>query len=72
MKPNTPTLAITTGLISCSPGPIRRHHFPINIAVERHAALLGFLGPINTCLIDATVAALVGDKAQRARCGHST
>jgi len=35
MKPNTPTLAITTGLISGSVGPIRRHHFPINIAVQR-------------------------------------
>jgi hypothetical protein len=33
MKPNTQTLAITAGLISCSPGPIRRHHFPINIAL---------------------------------------
>ena len=40
MKPNTPTLAITTGLNSCSPGPIRRYHYPINIAVQRCAALL--------------------------------
>jgi hypothetical protein len=42
MKPNTPTLAKTTSLISCLPGPIRRHHFPINIAGPRCAALLGF------------------------------
>jgi len=56
---------MTTGLISCLPGPIRHHHYPINIAVQRCAALLGFLGPINTCLIDATVAALVRDKVQR-------
>jgi hypothetical protein len=42
MKPNTQTLAITTGLISRSPGPIRRYDFPINIATQRSAALLGF------------------------------
>jgi hypothetical protein len=42
MKPNTQTLAITTGLNSCSPGPIRRDHCPINIAVQPCAALLGF------------------------------
>jgi hypothetical protein len=47
MKPNTPTLAITSGLISRSPGPIRRYHSPfnicpINIAVQPCAALLGF------------------------------
>jgi len=42
MKPNTHTLAKTAGLISCSPGPIRHHHYPINIAVQRCAALLGF------------------------------
>jgi hypothetical protein len=42
MKPNTPTLAITTGLMSCSPGPIRRYHDQINIAVRRCAELLGF------------------------------
>ena len=33
MKPNTQTLAITTGLNSYSPGPIRRYHYPIHIAV---------------------------------------
>jgi len=43
MKPNKPTLAITTSLIACSPGPIRRHHFPINIALLSCAALLGFI-----------------------------
>jgi hypothetical protein len=42
MKPNAPTLAITTDLISCLPGSIRRYHFPINIAVPCCAALLGF------------------------------
>jgi len=42
MKPNTATLAKTTGLIFCSPGPIRRRHYPIIIAVPRCAALLGF------------------------------
>jgi len=42
MKPNTQTIAITTGLISCLPGSIRHHHYPINIAVQRCAALLGF------------------------------
>jgi hypothetical protein len=42
MKPNTPTLAITFDLISRSPGPIRRYHCPINTAVQRCAALLGF------------------------------
>jgi hypothetical protein len=42
MKPNTPTLAITSGLISRSSGPIRRYHCPINIAVQPCAALLGF------------------------------
>jgi hypothetical protein len=42
MKPNTPTFAITSGLISRSPGPIRRYHRPINIAVQHCAALLGF------------------------------
>jgi hypothetical protein len=42
MKPNTPTLAKTTGPISCLPGPIRRHHFPINIALLSCDALLGF------------------------------
>ena len=42
MKPNTQTLAITTGLIPRSPGPIRRTHFPINIAAQRCAELLGF------------------------------
>jgi hypothetical protein len=47
MKPNTPTLAITVGLISRSTGPIRRYHCPINIcpinsAVQRCDALLGF------------------------------
>jgi hypothetical protein len=41
-KPNTRTLAITDVLISSSPGPIRRNHSPINIAVPRCAALLGF------------------------------
>jgi len=41
MKPNTPTLAITNGLISCLPGSIRDHHYPIDIAVQRCAALLG-------------------------------
>jgi len=35
MKPNTQTLAITTGLISCSPDPIRRRNFPIKIALPR-------------------------------------
>jgi hypothetical protein len=42
MKPNTPTLATTTGLITCSPGSIRRHHFQMNIATQRSAAMLGF------------------------------
>jgi hypothetical protein len=42
MKPDTPTLAITSGLISRSPGPIRHYHCPINIAVQRCDALLGF------------------------------
>jgi hypothetical protein len=42
MKPNTPTLAMTSGLISRSSGPIRRYHCPINIAVQPCAALLGF------------------------------
>jgi len=42
MKPNTQTIAITTGPISCLPGSICRHHYPINIAVQRCAALLGF------------------------------
>jgi hypothetical protein len=42
MKPNTQTLAITTGFISCLPGSIRHHHYPIKIAVQRCAALLGF------------------------------
>ena len=42
MKPNTQTLAIITGLISCSPGPIRRYHYPVNIGVQHCAALLGF------------------------------
>ena len=32
MKPNTQALAITTRLISCSPAPIRRYRYPINIA----------------------------------------
>jgi hypothetical protein len=31
MKPNTPTLAITSSLIYRSTGPIRRYHCPINI-----------------------------------------
>jgi hypothetical protein len=52
MKPNTPMLAITTGLISCSPGPVRRHYFPINIAVERRAELLGFTQPVQPNLPD--------------------
>jgi len=43
MKPNSQTLAINTGLISSLPGSIRHHHFPINIAVQRCAALLGFV-----------------------------
>ncbi|UCH49964.1 MAG: hypothetical protein JSU95_09530 [Betaproteobacteria bacterium] len=30
------------------------------------------LGPVNIYWIDATVVTLVWDKAQRARCGHST
>ena len=42
MKPNTPSLAITTDLISCSPGPIRRYHYPINIAAQLYGELLGF------------------------------
>jgi hypothetical protein len=42
MKPNTPMLAITSVRISRSPGLIRRYHCPINIAVQRRAALLGF------------------------------
>jgi len=42
MKPNTPTLAMTTGLVPWSPGAIRRHHFPITIALLRCAALSGF------------------------------
>ena len=42
MKLNTPTRGITTDLISCSPGPIRRYHYPIHIAVQRCATLLGF------------------------------
>jgi hypothetical protein len=42
MKPNTPTFAATTDLIASSPGPIHRCHFPINIAVQRCTALLGF------------------------------
>jgi hypothetical protein len=42
MKPNTPTLAITSGRISRSPGPNRRYHYPINIVMQRCAALLGF------------------------------
>jgi hypothetical protein len=33
MKPNTPTLAITSGLIYGSLGPTRRYHYPIKIAV---------------------------------------
>jgi hypothetical protein len=41
MKPNTPTLAITTGLISCSPGSICRHHFQLNIAVQRLYCIVG-------------------------------
>jgi hypothetical protein len=42
MKPNTPTLAITSGAISRSPGPIRSYLYPINSAVQRCAAMLGF------------------------------
>jgi hypothetical protein len=42
MKPNTPPLEITSGLIFRSPGPIRRYHYPTNITVQRRAALLGF------------------------------
>jgi len=42
MKPNAQTLAITNGLIFCLPGSIRHHHYPINIAVQRCATLLGF------------------------------
>jgi hypothetical protein len=42
MKPNTQMLAISNGLISCLPDSIRHHHYPINIAVQRCAALLGF------------------------------
>ena len=41
MKPNTPMLAITTGLISCSPGSICRHHFQLNIAVQRLRCIVG-------------------------------
>jgi len=72
MNPNTPTLAMIADRFFCLRGSMCRQHYPKNIALPRCAALLGFLGPINTCLIDATVAALVRDKAQRARCGHST
>jgi hypothetical protein len=42
MKPNTQTLAITTGAIFRSLGPIRHHHLPINIVVQRCTELLGF------------------------------
>jgi len=42
MKPNTQSLAIATSLNSCLPGSIRDHHYPINIAVQRCTALLGF------------------------------
>jgi hypothetical protein len=42
MKPNTPMLAICTRLIARSPAAIRRNDFPINIAAQRCAALLGF------------------------------
>jgi hypothetical protein len=42
MKPDTQTLAMTNGLITCLPGSIRHHHCPINIALQRCAALLGF------------------------------
>jgi hypothetical protein len=42
MKPNTQTPAITTGLISRSPGPIRRYHYPIKIAAQRRTPMLGF------------------------------
>jgi len=45
MKPNTPTLAITTALIFSSPGPIRRYHFPINIAVPMRR-IVGLPGAI--------------------------
>jgi hypothetical protein len=41
MKPNTPTLAITTGLISCSPDPICLHHFQLNIAAQRLFCIVG-------------------------------
>jgi len=42
MKPNTQALAISTGLISYSPGAIRHDHCPIEIAAQRRVALLGF------------------------------
>jgi len=42
MKPNTPMLAMTTGLISRSPGPIRRYYSPMNIAAQRCGDMLGF------------------------------
>jgi len=41
MKSNTPTLAKTTGLISRSPGPICRHHFQMNVAVQRLCCIVG-------------------------------
>jgi hypothetical protein len=41
MKPNTPTLAIITGLISRSPDPISRYHFQLNIAVQRLYCIVG-------------------------------
>ena len=42
MKPNTPTLAIATGLIARSPAPIRHYQFLPNSAAQLYAELLGF------------------------------
>lgn len=42
MTPNTPTLAIATGLIARSPVPIRHWLFPLDTAAQLYAALLGF------------------------------
>jgi hypothetical protein len=42
MKPNTPALAIATGLIARSPAPIRHCLFPLDTAAQLYAALLGF------------------------------
>jgi hypothetical protein len=42
MKPNTPMLELTTGLITRSPAATHRTHFPINITAQLRGDLLGF------------------------------